>query len=57
MLAHLHIRETHPERVRARVASEEEHELGFLQVARGQTLLEVGDIKEGTAKCLESGLT
>lgn len=57
MLTHLHIRETHPERVRARVASEEEHELGFLQVARGQTLLEVGDIKEGTAKCLERGLT
>lgn len=51
MLAHLHVGETHPERVRARVASEEEHELGFLQVARGQTLLD--DIKEGTARCRE----
>lgn len=57
MLTHLHIRETHLERVRARVASEEEHELRFLQVARRQTLLQVGDIKEGTAKCLERGLT
>lgn len=57
MFAHLHIRETRPERVRARVASEEEHELRFLQVARRQTLLESGDVKERTPKCLEIGLT
>lgn len=56
-LAHLHVVETHPECVRARVAGEEEHELRFLQVARRQTLLEVGGIKEGKQQCLKSGLT
>lgn len=56
-LAHLHVVETHPERVRARVAGEEEHELRLLQVARRQTLLDVGGIKEGKLQCLKSRLT